>query len=270
VHVLAGPVDQPEPALARQMQQPAEVLGAHALLEPVHGPRQADRPGPLLQLAALDVDGCVGEGRDVPEVIEVGVAHQDRVDVRRPGTGPGEELGRVAPDRYAVKVGELAATPSVPVAGVDQDRVIVAAQDREAVRDLPVARLAVQQQPERGAGSGELDHPDGVVRSRAGHAVTPPSTSSGEPVVKLDSEQDSHRAARATSPGSANRCSGYPARSSSRTSASGVPPGRPRSQASWSGGVTEPGQTMLTRIPSSAWSSASARQSISRPPLLAQ
>ena len=33
---------------------------------------------------------------------------------------------------------------------------------------------------------------------------------------------------------------------------------------------TEPGQTMLTRIPSAAWSRASARHSISRPPLLAQ
>ena len=54
-------------------------------------------------------------------------------------------------------------------------------------------------------------------------------------MVKLDSALDRNRAAWATSAGSANRCSGWAARSAARTSASGWPPGRPRSQASCSG-----------------------------------
>jgi len=65
-HVRAQPVDEPEPALAGQVQQPRQVVDAHPLLQPVHGRRQADRPGPLLQLAPLDIDRGVGKGRHVP------------------------------------------------------------------------------------------------------------------------------------------------------------------------------------------------------------
>src|SRR6185312_599158 len=235
-----------------------------------HAPRQADRPGPLLYFPALDVDRRVGEGGDVPEMVEVRVGNHDRVHVPGRGPGPGHQPGRVLPYRDPVLVREFPAPPRVLVPRVDQDRVLGAAQHGEAVRDLAFTRLAVQQQPEWRGGPGELDHPDGVIGRGRAHAVTPPSTSSGEPVVKLDSALDKNSAARATSAGSANRPSGWAARSSSLTSGSGRPPGRPRSQSSCSGVVTEPGQTMLTRIPSAAWSRASARHSISRPPLLAQ
>src|SRR5215468_8482988 len=102
-------------------------------------------------------------------MIEMSVRHQDGGDVLWSGTTPAEELGRLPPGRNAVQNGKLAAAPVVPVPGVDQDRMIAAAQHREAVRDLPLPRLAVQQQPERGGRPGELDHPDGVV----GHQLPP-------------------------------------------------------------------------------------------------
>jgi len=92
----------------------------------------------------------------------------------------------------------------------------------------------------------------------------------GVPVVKLDSAQDRNRAARATSAGPATRPSGCAARSSSWAWASVRPPAWPASQSSCIGVVTDPGHTMFTRMPSAAWSSARALQSMRSPPLVAQ
>ena len=53
-------------------------------------------------------------------MVEVRVGDQDRVHVFRADADPGQQLGRVTPDRDAVLVGQFPAAPGVPVAGVDR------------------------------------------------------------------------------------------------------------------------------------------------------
>src|SRR5919204_317119 len=97
-------------------------------------------------------------------------------------------------------------------------------------------------------------------------AVKPPSTGSATPVTNDAASEARKTATEATSSGRHNRPSGCDTSCSRRAAAgSGIESMKPRSI----GVSTEPGQIALTRIPSGAQSSASARASWTAAPFVA-
>jgi hypothetical protein len=97
-------------------------------------------------------------------MVVVGVGEQDRLDLGRVDADAGEDLARVRPAGDPVELAEGAAEALVREAGVDQHGSPFALQDRERVRQLAGALLAVDEQAGGGVGGARvLQHPDRVV-----------------------------------------------------------------------------------------------------------
>ena len=120
----------------------------------------------LLDLALLNVKCGVGKVVDGAHVIEMSVGDEDRRDIRRRDAAFGKHLRRAVKVGDPIELGQRFPVVHVIVAGVDQDRVPLALEQRVGIRKLanalvlrPIEHHAQRKFLDRGV----LEHPNRIV-----------------------------------------------------------------------------------------------------------